>query len=70
MMSELWVAVETSMRAIRSGGGVARGAKAVESLKKNHILGGNGSLANREVKNRSFREVIRNIDHIRSYKII
>ena len=35
MMSELWVAVETSMRAIRSGGGVARGAKAVESLKKN-----------------------------------
>ena len=34
MMSELWVAVETSMRAIRSGGGVARGAKAVESFKK------------------------------------
>ena len=31
MMSELWVAVETSVRAIRSGGGVARGAKAVES---------------------------------------
>ena len=33
MMSELWVAVETSMRAIRSGGGVARGQRAVESLK-------------------------------------
>ena len=63
MMSELWVAVETSMRTIRSGGGVARGAKAVESL-KNHILGGNGSLANREVNNRSFREVIRNIEVI------
>ena len=31
MMSELWVAVETSMRVIWSGGGVARGAKAVES---------------------------------------
>ena len=42
MMSELWVAVETSMRAIRSGGGVARGQRAVESL-KNHILGGNES---------------------------
>ena len=34
MMSELWVAVETSMRAIRSGGGVARGAKGCGEFKK------------------------------------
>lgn len=69
--SELWVAVETSMRVIWRGGGAAmgvRGAKIVECLKR-HILGRNGSLASLEVNKRSFAEVIRNMGgHIRRRK--
>ena len=34
MMSGLWVAVETSMRAIRSGGGAAKGGKGRGVFKK------------------------------------
>ena len=64
--SELWVAVETSMRAIWRGGGAVM--EVVECLKR-HILGQNGSSASLEVNKRSFGEVIRNIGgHIRRRK--
>ena len=64
--SELWVAVETSMRVIWRVGG--QRLWTVECLKR-HILGRNGSLASLEVNKRSFAEVIRNMGgHIRRRK--